>query len=309
MTPNPLAAAAYPLAAAAYPLAAGVLSMHASTLAFAAGAAVAIAAVDLAGALAPRLPRASGRFRAAADVFARAGQEGRDPGASERRRLLAGASVAAFAIGWFAFGLVGAGIAAAAAPFAATRVLRARRARYARAVDAGAPDIAIALADALSGGHSLRGALISAAASLPGPPGHELRRVAAELELGAATDDALEAMRLRIRSTSIDVIVAGALMQRRAGGDLAQLLRSSARAFEDEARLLGEVRAATAQARFTGIVVVAMPIGGACLAELASPGFVSHLAQSRLTAWLVGMAIAMQTGAAFAIRRLARLRA
>ena len=56
------------------------------------------------------------------------------------------------------------------------------------------------------------------------------------------------------------MIVAGALMQRRAGGDLAQLLRSAARSFEDEARLLGEVRAATAQARFTGTVVVLLPL-------------------------------------------------
>jgi tight adherence protein B len=133
--------------------------------------------------------------------------------------------------------------------------------------------------------------------------------VAAELELGAATDDALEAMRRRIGSPGIDVIVAGALMQRRAGGDLAALLRTSARAFEDEARLLGEVKAATAQARFTGLVVVLMPIGGALLAELASPGFVANLASSPLSAWLVGMAVAMQLGAAFAIKRLARIRA
>jgi tight adherence protein B len=188
-------------------------------------------------------------------------------------------------------------------------MLRARRDRYRRSVDAGAADIAIALADALSGGHSLRGAIVSAARSVPAAPGNELRRVAAELELGAATDDALEAMRGRIRSPGIDVIVAGALMQRRAGGDLAALLRTSARAFEDEARLLGEVKAATAQARFTGFVVVLMPIGGAMLAELASPGFVGNLAASPLSAWLVGMAIAMQVGAAFAIKRLARIRA
>jgi tight adherence protein B len=316
-----LAAAAFPLAVAAHPLAAiapplvaiarplAALRLDAAGLAFAAGAGLAIAAVDLAGTFAPRIPLAGGRVRAAADVFARAGREGRDPGAAERRRVLAGGSVAAFAVGWFVFGLAAGVIAAAAAPAIANRVLRGRRARYARAVDAGAADIAIALADALSGGHSLRGALISAAGSVAGPPGHELRRVAAELELGAATDDALEAMRFRIRSPSIDVIVAGALMQRRAGGDLAQLLRSSARAFEDEARLVGEARAATAQARFTGIVVVGMPVGGACLAELASPGFIGHLAESPLSAWLVGMAIAMQVGAAFAIRKLARLRA
>jgi tight adherence protein B len=288
--------------------------MDADLLAFLAAAALACALIDLAGAIAPRSPGAGSRgagfgLRSAAEAFARAGSEGVDPGVVERRRLLASGSVAAFAVGWFVFGFVGGIGAAALAPTVAGRILAARRARYRDAVDAGAAEIAIALADALSGGHSLRGAVTSAAGSVPGAPGNELRRVAGELELGAPTDDALEAMRSRIGSSSIDVIVAGALMQRRAGGDLAQLLRTSARAFEDEARLLGEVKTATAQARFTGMVVVLMPIGGACLAELGSPGFAAALVSSPLSAWLVGMAIAMQVGAAFAIKRLAQIRA
>ena len=281
--------------------------MDGGSLGFVAGAALACGVLDLSGGL--RMPGARSGIRAAADAFARAGNEGVDPGADERRRLVVAGCIAALVVGWFAFGVAGGVLAAALAPAVASRVLRVRRARYRRAVDAGAADMAIALADALSGGHSLRGAIVSAAGSVPGAPGNELRRVAGELELGAATDDALEAMRARIRSPGIDVIVAGALMQRRAGGDLAALLRSSARAFEDEARLLGEVRAATAQARFTGMVVVLMPIGGAGLAELASPGFVARLATSPLTAWLVGMAIAMQVAAAFAIKKLARIRA
>jgi tight adherence protein B len=283
--------------------------MDAGFLAFFAAAALACAAVDLAGGLGARMSLGRGGIRAAADVFALAGREGRDPEAAERRRLLAGCAVAAFATAWFVFGVVAGLVAAAVAPLAAGRMLRARRERYRNAVNDGAADIAIALADALSGGHSLRGAITSASGSLPGAPGNELRRVAGELALGTPTDDALEAMRRRISSPGIDVIVAGALMQRRAGGDLAALLRTSARAFEDEARLLGEVKAATAQARFTGMVVVLLPLGGAGLAELASPGFVAGLASSPLSAWLVGMAIAMQVGAAFAIKRLARIRA
>src|SRR4051794_26410467 len=106
--------------------------VDAAELAFAAGAALAIAVIDLAGAVRPRMPLVRGRMRAAADVFARAGREGRNPGAAERRRLLAGVSVAAFAIGGFVFGAIGGVIAAAAAPVVARRALRARRARYCR---------------------------------------------------------------------------------------------------------------------------------------------------------------------------------
>jgi tight adherence protein B len=102
--------------------------------------------------------------------------------------------------------------------------------------------------------------------------------------------------------------VAACLLQRRAGGDLARLLRQSARAMEEQARLEGEVRAATAQARFTGLLVGLLPAGGAVLAELASPGWFAGLWQSFLTAWLVGIALALQLGAAALMRRLGRVR-
>ena len=83
----------------------------------------------------------------------------------------------------------------AGGPWAASRVLRARREHYRRAVEADAAAVAVALADALGAGRSLRGALAGAADGLSGAAGHELRRVAGELDAGARTEDALEAMR------------------------------------------------------------------------------------------------------------------
>jgi tight adherence protein B len=204
--------------------------------------------------------------------------------------------------------LVGLGLGVSA-PWIALKALRARRDRHRRAVGAGAAAVAVALADALGGGHSLRGAVAEAArGGVPGAAGRELRRLAGELALGSRTDDALEAFRARVGSERIDTLVAACLLQRRAGGDLSHLLRECARAFEDQARLLDEARAATAQARFTGVVVVLLPLGGALLAELASPGYVRGLAGSFLTLWLGGLAFALQMLAAVLIRRLARVR-
>ena len=45
------------------------------------------------------------------------------------------------------------------------------------------------------------------------------------------------------------------------------------------------------------------------MAELGSPGFVASLAGSFLTAWLAGLALALQVAAAILIRRLGRVRA
>jgi hypothetical protein len=51
-----------------------------------------------------------------------------------------------------------------------------------------------------------------------------------------------------------------------------------------------------------------LPLGGAALAELASPGFLAGLAGSFVTAWLVGIALGLQLCAAVLIRRLGRVR-
>ena len=280
----------------------------AAALAFAAGASAALGVWQLAAGAGAHVPRAGLGLARLADVLARLDREGRAPGAAERRRLLAAGAVAAFLLGALVGGLPAGVALAGAGPWTVSRLLRARRRRYARAVDEGAAGVAVSLADALGGGHSLRGALAEAAGSLDGAAGHELRRVAAELGAGAPTDAALEAMRLRVRSERLDVIVAACLLQRRAGGDLSRLLRECARAFEDQARLEDEVKSATAQARFTGLVVVLLPLGGAALAELASPGFLLGLWSSFLTAWLVGIALVLQAVAAVAIRRLGRVR-
>jgi tight adherence protein B len=127
--------------------------------------------------------------------------------------------------------------------------------------------------------------------------------------MGQPTEAALEALRLRCCSPAIEAIVAASLVQRRSGGNLGALLRRLARSFEDHQRLVDEVRVATAQARFTGVLVVVMPLCGAVLAELASPGLLASVADSALTAWLVGLALVLQAAAAVLIKRLGRVRA
>ncbi|MDX6668150.1 MAG: tight adherence protein [Solirubrobacteraceae bacterium] len=283
-----------------------------AALAFASAALGVAGAADLAreGATAARqrAPRLVAGATALVDALLRAGREGRDPGAAERRRMLAAGAAAALVAGSLVGGPLLGVACAAAGPIVVARMLRSARERYRRSVDAGSAAMATALADALSGGHSLRGAVMEAAGGLDGAAGQELRRVAGELALGARTEHALEAMRGRVRSHGVDTIVAAALLQRGAGGDLARLLRDSARALEDHARLEHDARAATAQARFTGLIVVLMPLGAMLLAELASPGYVMRLAGSFLTAWLGGLALVMQAVAAVLIRRMGRVR-
>jgi len=170
----------------------------------------------------------------------------------------------------------------------------------------GAPDAARALADALAAGHSVRGAL--AAVSVPGAAGRELALAARSLALGDPTEVVLERLRARAASPAWDTMVAGILLQRDAGGDLASLLRDLAHSLDAAARAERDGEAATAQARFTARLVAGLPAGAAVLAELSAPGLIASRLADPVPATLIALALALQIAALLAVRHLTRPR-
>ena len=251
---------------------------------------------------------ALGRWIAATvEPLRRAGQEGYAPTDAERRRLAVLGTIALLLVGFMVIGPGPAPFLALAGPGAAAWTLSRRRARYRLAVERGMPQIATAVADALAGGRSVRAALSSAAASVEGPAAAELARVRADLDLGTSTADALGALQARLRATRVDSFAAALLSQQLGGGDLAGLLRRFAASAAERDRVSADARSATAQARFTGLLVVAMPTGAALFAELIQPGFVGALLANGTSLALLAVAAAFQAGGFAAIRRLSRI--
>ncbi len=105
----------------------------------------------------------------------------------------------------------------------------------------------------------------------------------------------------------MDSFCAALLSQRLAGGDLAGLLRRFAEGAAERDRVMEDARTATAQARFTGLLVVAMPTGAALFAELLEPGFVARLVGSPPALALIAVAACLQLAGFAAIRRLSRI--
>jgi tight adherence protein B len=252
---------------------------------------------------APRLPY---WLREALLPLGRAAREGYAPTAEEQRRLalLGSAAIAGLAV--LLAGLGPLAVAGAAGPWFVGATLGRRRERYRRAVERSVPDVASAIADAISGGYSVRGALTAAPGSLDGPSSAELARVAADLEVGASTRDALAAMRGRLSSERIDSLATALISQQAAGGDVAALMRRLSASAADRDRVADEARAATTQARFTGLLVVALPAGAALFAELLQPGFISRVLAEPSSAVMLVAAGALQLAGFALIRRLGR---
>jgi tight adherence protein B len=252
-------------------------------------------------------PSAARWLAEAVEPLRRAGNEGYAPTAFERRRLAVLGTLAMLSAGVLLLGPGPAPLLAVAGPTAAGWAVARRRRAYRRAVERGLAEVAVAVADALVAGRSTRAALAAAAASLEGPPAMEMERLRTELSLGAPTREALAGMRRRVDSPRVDSFAAALLSQQLAGGDLATLLRRFAVAAADRERTEADARSATAQARFTGLLVVAMPAGAALLAELLEPGFVAGLLANPAAASLLAVSAGLQLAGFLAIKRLSRV--
>lgn len=239
----------------------------------------------------------------------RARREGVAPSAPERRRLTVVAALTLLAAGWLVAGPALGCALAAGGPWALRALVRRRRRRYRAELERSAPAVARAVADALAAGHAISRSLGEAARGVDGAAAMELDALGRALALGQPLEQGLVHLQTRARSRAYDTLATAILLQRDAGGDLVALLRELARAQEAAIRCADDARAATAQARFTGVVVGVLPAGAAALAELASPGALASVLRVPLALWLAAFAAFLQLLGLLAIRRLGRVAA
>lgn len=215
-------------------------------------------------------------------------------------------SMAAGAIaGFVVLGLIGIPIGTALAPFGLRTVIRSRRRRYAARIDGCAAELALALASSLAAGRSVRGALLTAGVATPEPLAGELDLAAVDLTLGGGIGDALAALRSRTNSARIESLAGAIELHRGSGGDLVRLMRELADAFRARDRAIRDAHSASAQARFTAIVVAAIPVLVALVLELAVPGSVTGALTLLPTAMMLGVSVALMACGVLMSHRIA----
>lgn len=231
--------------------------------------------------------------------------EGRIPTLREKLRLAVLFGLAGTAFGWLLGGFGLALLAAAVTPLLTGTVLVSSGSRYRRRVERALPDVARAVADGLAAGRSPRGALATVHLSLEGEAGREFARVGSEMAMGLPTSEVMDHMAERLASDRVDAFVVAVTSHRTTGGDLASLLRRFADGATERDRIADDARSSTAQARFSGYLVAAMPVAAALLVELVSPGLIGSVLDSPVALALVGISAMIQLVGFIAIGRLA----
>ena len=151
-------------------------------------------------------------------------------------------------------------------------VERAARPRAATPFVAQLPDLARVLANGASAGLSLPAAVQLAARELPEPAAAEMRVVVQELRVGQPIEDALEALRDRLPSRELGVLMTTLVIQQRAGGDTVRALNELGHTLEARKDLIREIRTLLSGAVYTSYVVAGIGLAAIVLMNLISPG-------------------------------------
>lgn len=166
------------------------------------------------------------------------------------------------------------------------------------------PDAMELVARALRAGHSLAAGLHVVAEEMPDPIAKEFRRVYEEQNLGVPLEEALNHLCDRVPNLDLRFFVTSVNIQRQTGGDLAEILDRIGHVIRERFKILGQVKALTAEGRLSGVVLIALPIGLFFMMLYMKPDYIKLL-------WTEPMGIKMSVGAlvlmligAYAIKKI-----
>ncbi len=150
------------------------------------------------------------------------------------------------------------------------------------------PDTLNLLATSLRAGYSLLQALEAVGEEAPEPTRREFGRAIAEIRLGRQMEDALSDIAERMTSQDFEWTVLAINIQREVGGNLAEVLQTTAETMVQRNRLRREMKALTAEGRISAIVLSLMPIFLFLFIMGANPGYMKPLITTTIGLVVIG---------------------
>jgi tight adherence protein B len=139
------------------------------------------------------------------------------------------------------------------------------------------PDTITLLANSLRAGSSfLQGMELVTREARP-PISEEFMRVVREMSLGLALQPALANLVRRVASEDLELMVTAINIQSQVGGNLATVLDAIAFTIRERVRIQGEIQTLTAMQRYSGYVIVLLPVGLAGLLFVISPTYMTPM--------------------------------
>ncbi|MCC6362899.1 MAG: type II secretion system F family protein [Bryobacterales bacterium] len=126
------------------------------------------------------------------------------------------------------------------------------------------------------------------------PLSGEFRRTFEEHNLGLPLDMALQKLAKRVPSLDVHFFVSAVMLQKRTGGNLAEILDKLAYVIRERFKLRGRIRAVSAHGKMTGLALTCIPIGVAVILFYVNPEYAKFFFVDEVGHYMAFAAIALQ---------------
>ncbi|RPI07702.1 MAG: type II secretion system F family protein [Acidobacteriales bacterium] len=164
------------------------------------------------------------------------------------------------------------------------------------------------LARAMRAGHAFSVSLEMLADESSEPLAREFRQVFNEQNLGAPVEVALQNLGKRMPLLDVNFFVSAVMLQKETGGNLSEILVKLAYVIRERFKLKGQVRAASAHGRITGLILTLMPVVLMFALLVVAPGYLQGMAKDSDGKWLIVGAILGQLVGYFFIRKIINIK-
>jgi tight adherence protein B len=139
----------------------------------------------------------------------------------------------------------------------------------------------------------------------PAPASQEFERVVTEVKLGLPMETALEHLQQRQPGENLELMIVAINVQRQIGGNLSEILMVIAQTIRERVRFERDLKALTAQARYSSYIITALPLAVAFVINLMDTEYESYLYKTTVGNIMIGVSIAMLALGYFFLRRIA----
>lgn len=194
------------------------------------------------------------------------------------------------------------------APFVAHLILVRLTSRRRSRFDGQLGDVLQLLTGGLRAGHSVLRAIDAAAIEADSPMSEEMRRVVTETSLGKDLLAALTDTANRMRNEDFAWIAQAIQINREVGGDLAEVLDHVNGTIRERSEIKGQIKALSAEGKFSAYILVALPFGIVGMLSLVNPGYVGVLLTDPLGWVMIGVSVVMMILGGLWLRKIIDLK-
>lgn len=150
------------------------------------------------------------------------------------------------------------------------------------------------LRNALKAGHSFQVAMNNIATDMEAPIAEEFERVFKETQRGMTIEESMNRMVERTGSDDLDMLCTAIIIQRKVGGNLADVLDKISETIQSRISLRMEIKTRTASGRLSGYIVGALPFLLLAIMSVLNPDYASGLIETDLGHIMLAIGVVLE---------------